>query len=114
MKKFLALIILSLILGSSVASSNESIKKDGFLIPTNKWKDKIKINENFQVNNPKDKIIIIYNHGSSVNDVKSKNYRKKDYVPKDGYKRNSTGSLIRRHATKEQKKLKVKIIYATI
>ena len=47
-------------------------------------------------------------------DVKSKNYRKKDYVPKDGYKRNSTGSLIRRHATKEQKKLKVKIIYATI
>ena len=47
-------------------------------------------------------------------DVKSKNYRKKDYVPKDGYKRNSAGSLIRRHATKEQKKLKVKIIYATI
>ena len=47
-------------------------------------------------------------------DVKSKNYRKKDYVPKDGYKRNSTGSLINRHPTKEQKKLKVKIIYATI
>ena len=53
MKKFLALIILSLILGSSVASSKESIKKDGFVIPTNKWKDKIKINENFQVNNLK-------------------------------------------------------------
>ena len=69
MKKFLALIILSLILGSSVASSNESIKKDGFVIPTNKWKDKIKINENFQVNNPEDKIIIIYNHGSNGNDV---------------------------------------------
>ena len=51
MKKFLALIILGLILGNSVASSNESIKKDGFVIPTNKWKDKIKINENFQVNN---------------------------------------------------------------
>ena len=72
MKKFLALIILSLILGSSVASSNESIKKDGFVIPTNKWKDKIKIDENFKVNNPKDKIIIIYNHCSDVNDVKSK------------------------------------------
>ena len=64
MKKFLAFIILSLILGSSVANSNESIKKDGFLIPKNKWKDKIKIDENFQVNNPKDKIIIIYNHGA--------------------------------------------------
>ena len=72
MKKFLALIILSLILGSSVASSNESIKKDGFVIPTNKWKDKIKIDENFEVSNPKDKIIIIYNHGSDGNDVKLK------------------------------------------
>ena len=72
MKKFLALIILSLILGSSVASSNESIKKDGFVIPTNKWKDKIKIDENFEVSNPKDKIIIIYNHGENGRDVKSK------------------------------------------
>ena len=59
MKKFLALIILSLILGSSVANSNESIKKDGFVIPTNTWKDTIKINENFQENNPEEKIIII-------------------------------------------------------
>ena len=72
MKKFLALIILSLILGSSVASSNESIKKYGFLIQTNKWKDRIKIDEKFEVNNPKDNIIIIYNHGSDVNYVKSK------------------------------------------
>ena len=47
-------------------------------------------------------------------DVKTKNYRKQDYKAKDGYKRNSTGSLINRNATKEQKKLKVKIIYATI
>ena len=60
MKKFLALIILSLILGSSVASSNESIKKDGFVIPTNKWKDKIKIDKNFDVNNPKDKLSLIH------------------------------------------------------
>ena len=72
MKKFLALIILSLILGSSVANSVESIKKDGFLIPTNKWKDKIKIDEKFEVKKPKDKIIIIYNHGSDGNDVKLK------------------------------------------
>ena len=73
MKKFLVIITLSLILGSSAyANSKEVIKTDGFLIPTNKWKDKIKINENFQVNNPKDKIIIIYNHGSDGNDVKLK------------------------------------------
>ena len=47
-------------------------------------------------------------------DVKSKNYRKKDSTPKDGYKRNTKGSLIYRQTTIEQKKQKVKIIYATI
>ncbi len=44
-------------------------------------------------------------------DVKTKNYRGKNYTPKDGYKRNSKGSLINRQTTTEQKKLKVKIIY---
>ena len=44
-------------------------------------------------------------------DVKSKNYRKKDYTGKDGYERKRTGSLIHRATTPEQKKLKVKIIY---
>ena len=48
------------------------LKKNGFLIPTNKWEDKIKIDETFKVNNPKDKIIIIHNHGSSYADVKVK------------------------------------------
>jgi len=48
-------------------------------------------------------------------DVKSKNYRKVDsYVATDGYKRNLKGSFISRNTTKEQKKLKVKILYATI
>tara|TARA_R110000787_G_scaffold158_1_gene528 strand:+ start:95 stop:403 length:309 start_codon:yes stop_codon:yes gene_type:complete len=48
-------------------------------------------------------------------DVKSKNYRKVDsYVAPDGYKRNLKGSFISRGRTKEQKKLKVKILYATI
>ena len=47
-------------------------------------------------------------------DVKSKNYRKKNHTPSDGYKRNTKGSLINRQTTIEQKKLKVKIIYATI
>ena len=45
-------------------------------------------------------------------DVKSKNYRKSDYKAKDGYKRKRIGSLISRGRTKEQAKLKVKIIYA--
>ena len=44
-------------------------------------------------------------------DVKSKNYRKKDYTGKDGYERKRIGSLIHRATTPEQKKLKVKIIY---
>ena len=47
-------------------------------------------------------------------DVKSKNYRKKNHTPSDGYKRKTKGSLINRQATTEQKKLKVKILYATI
>ena len=44
-------------------------------------------------------------------DVKSKNYRKSDYMAKDGYKRKRIGSLIYRAKTKEQKKLNVRIIY---
>mgnify|MGYP003137789053 CR=1 FL=1 len=47
-------------------------------------------------------------------DVKSKNYRKKNHTPSDGYKRKTKGSLINRQTTTEQKKLKVKILYATI
>jgi len=45
-------------------------------------------------------------------DVKSKNYRKSDYEAKDGYKRKRVGSFISRGRTKEQIKLKVKIVYA--
>ena len=43
-------------------------------------------------------------------DVKSANYRKTDYTPKDTYKRKA-GALINRGLTPEQKKLKVKIYY---
>ena len=50
----------------------------------------------------------------SAYDVKSKNYRKKNNTPSDGYKRKTKGSLINRQTTTEQKKLKVKILYATI
>jgi|TARA_R100000479_G_scaffold75502_1_gene36652 hypothetical protein len=44
-------------------------------------------------------------------DVKTKNYRKQDYTPSDGYPRKGKGTFISRHATAEQKKLNVKIIY---
>ena len=44
-------------------------------------------------------------------DVKTKNYRKQDYTPGDGYPRKGKGTFISRHATAEQKKLNVKIIY---
>ena len=44
-------------------------------------------------------------------DVKSKNYRKRDYIASDGYGRKRIGSLIHRATTPEQKKLKIKIIY---
>ena len=45
-------------------------------------------------------------------DVKAKNYRKvESYIAPDGYKRNLKGSFISRGASKEQKKLGVKIIY---
>ena len=43
-------------------------------------------------------------------DVKTKNYRKKNHTPSDGYKRKTKGSLINRQATIEQKKLKVSLI----
>jgi len=43
-------------------------------------------------------------------DVKSANYRKSEYTPKDMYKRRA-GTLINRPLTSEQKKLKVKIYY---
>ena len=44
-------------------------------------------------------------------DFKTKNFRKSDFISNDGYKRNTTGSLIRRPLSDIQKKLKVKIIY---
>ena len=45
MKKFLVIIMLSLILSNSAYANQEVIKTDGFVIPTNKWKDKIKIDD---------------------------------------------------------------------
>tara|TARA_R100000655_G_C2991554_1_gene193178 strand:+ start:2276 stop:2578 length:303 start_codon:yes stop_codon:yes gene_type:complete len=44
-------------------------------------------------------------------DVKSKNLRKTNNTPSDGYERNTIGSLIARPRSDIQKKLNVKIIY---
>jgi len=44
-------------------------------------------------------------------DVKSRNYRKSNYIAKDGCYRKTKGRLILRPRTKEQKKLGVEIIY---
>ena len=43
-------------------------------------------------------------------DIKTKTFRKQDYVDKKGYKRNTTGSAINRAPTKLQKKLKIKLL----
>ena len=51
MKKLLGIVVLGLLLSSNAHA--DKIKKNGFLIPTNKWEDKIKIDETFKVNNPK-------------------------------------------------------------
>ena len=59
MKKILLIIVILIFTTNVYANSKETIKKDGFVIPTNKWRDKIKIDENFEVSNPKDKIIVI-------------------------------------------------------
>ena len=69
MKKYLGLVLFGLLLCTNVYASKESIKKDGFIIPTNKWKDKIKIEEKFEVKNPKDKIIIMNMCGRGDKDV---------------------------------------------
>jgi hypothetical protein len=60
---------------------------------------------------PIDMVILDINTGKyQAYDVKTANYRKSDYTPKDNYVRKA-GSLINRGLTELQKKLKVKIYY---
>jgi hypothetical protein len=60
---------------------------------------------------PIDMVILDINTGKyQAYDVKTANYRKSDYTPKDRYVRKA-GSLINRGLTELQKKLKVKIYY---
>ena len=71
MKKFLYIVTLAIILSSN--SYADKILKSGYLIPTKNWSDEIKINETFKLSNTKEKIVLIYNHGSDSMDHKTKN-----------------------------------------
>ena len=71
MKKLFSILAVAMILCSSVYA--DQILKSGYLIPTKKWADKIDINETFKISDPKNKIIVIYNHGSDSMDHKTKN-----------------------------------------
>ena len=71
MKKIFSILSLTMILCTSVYA--DKILKSGYLIPTKKWADKININETFKILDPKNKIIVIYNHGSDSMDHKTKN-----------------------------------------
>ncbi len=71
MKKLFIIITVTMILCSSVYA--DKILKSGYLIPTKKWADTININETFEISDPKNKIIVIYNHGSDSMDHKTKN-----------------------------------------
>ena len=71
MKKFFIVLFSAMILCSSVYA--DKILKSGYLIPTKKWADTININETFKISDPKNKIIVIYNHGSDSMDHKTKN-----------------------------------------
>lgn len=71
MKKIFSFLALTIILCGSVYA--DKILKSGYLIPTKKWADKIDINESFKISDPKNKIIVIYNHGSNSMDHKTKN-----------------------------------------
>ena len=71
MKNFFSILAVTIILCGSVYA--DKILKSGYLIPTKKWADKIDINESFKISDPKNKIIVIYNHGSNSMDHKTKN-----------------------------------------
>ena len=70
-KKIIKIIILFFL--STLNVHADKILNSGFLTPTKEWNDEIKINEVFKVENPSDKIIIVYNHGSDSMDHKTKN-----------------------------------------
>ena len=66
MKKVLFVPIIYLLTIFPVLAGNDSVKKSGFL--TNPITTSV--NETFEVNDPKNKIILIFNHGQTSNDSK--------------------------------------------
>ena len=71
MKKIYIVFVLIFLTSSAYA---DKLLKSGFL--SGEWD----LDINFKVDNPKDKIIIIYNHGSDENDKPSKNCQWKNNV----------------------------------
>jgi len=71
MKKFFISIVVLIFLSCNTYA--DKLLNSGYLVPTKKWEDEIKIDETFQISGPKDKIVIIYNHGSDSMDHKTKN-----------------------------------------
>jgi len=61
MKKIL--LILTLILFSTLAYAGDKINKSGFI------KKNVSLIEGFEIKEPKNKIILIYNHGQNENDT---------------------------------------------
>ena len=71
MKKLLLLLLITFFSTNALA---DKILKNGFL--SGEWK----LDETFKVENPKNKIVLIYNHGSKENDKPSKNCQWKNNV----------------------------------
>jgi len=71
MKKLLLLLLITFFSTNALA---DKILKNGFL--SDEWK----LDETFKVENPKNKIVLIYNHGSKENDKPSKNCQWKNNV----------------------------------
>lgn len=71
MKKFVTLIIIIFFSSNAMA---DKLLKSGFV--SGEWN----LDTNFKVDNPKDKVLIIYNHGSKENDKPSKDCQWKNNV----------------------------------
>ena len=74
-------------------------------IKENKW-----VFTSIDPQSPCDLITLDKDGNIELIDVKTKTYRKRDYICKLGYKRNTTGSAISRNPTKIQKKLNIKLL----
>ena len=74
-------------------------------IRENKW-----VFTSIDPQSPCDLITLDQDGNIELIDVKTKTYRKQDYVDKQGYKRKTIGKAIPRNPTKKQKKLNIKLL----